>query len=484
MRLKYHEAAAWLGLAPRCGDRLLTSVATDSREVKPGALFVCIRGEHADGHDFVRQAEEAGAAAVLASRALPRTKAPVLRVRDTIRALGRLAAYWRRSARAKVTGVTGTAGKTTLKELLAQLLAVRGKTARNALNFNNQIGMPRAVLTTDGDEDFWVMEAGISREGDMEELGEILRPDMGLILNAGMGHTERLGAGGVAAHKAALLRCLAPGGCGLISADYPDLVREAAATGATLHFFSAGDASVKYYAVYEGPAPRHDGPDGVSGRYRLCLDGEWTSVVAPFRGEFGAENCIAAAAAAHLMGLSGDEIAAGFRRAAMPARRFSRKHFGGWDVIDDTYNANPLSMRRMLDAASELAEGRAFVPVLGEMLELGDAAASEHEKLGLHLAKLAPAGVLWKGGHAPDILSGLKKSGYAGPFAVIGERGNFIAAVQGLLHDKNPDGRGGVILFKGSRRNRLEEEYAEFCARCRAGRDATGKTPGEDEDVL
>jgi UDP-N-acetylmuramoyl-tripeptide--D-alanyl-D-alanine ligase len=459
-------------------------VATDSREATPGSLFVCIRGEHADGHDFVRQAEEAGASAVLASRALPRANVPVLPVQDTVRALGRIAAYWRRSARAKIAGVTGTAGKTTLKELLAQILAVRGKTARNNLNFNNQIGMPRAMLAADGDEDFWVMEAGISREGDMEELGGILRPDMGLILNVGVGHTQRLGAKGVAAHKAALLRYLAPDGCGLVSADYPDLVREAAATGATLHFFSIKDASMKYHAAYEGPEMQDDAPDAVSGRYRLCLDGEWTSIAAPFCGEYGAENCIAAAAAAHLMGLSGSEIAAGFKRAAMPAQRFSRKRCGRWDVIDDTYNANPLSMRRMLDAASELAEGRAFVPVLGEMLELGATAAGEHEKLGLHLAELAPAGVLWKGGHAPDIRAGLRRGGYKGAFAVIRESGHFIATVQDLLRDKNLDGKGGVILFKGSRGNRLEKECADFRARCCAGQEETGKTPGEDENVL
>jgi UDP-N-acetylmuramoyl-tripeptide--D-alanyl-D-alanine ligase len=459
-------------------------VATDSREAEPGALFVCIRGEHADGHDFVRQAEEAGAAAILASRALPRMNVPVLSVRDTIRALGRIAAYWRRSTRAKVTGITGTAGKTTLKELLARILAVRGKTARNALNFNNRIGLPRAMLTADGDEAFWVMEAGISSEGDMEELGGMLRPDMGLILNVGAGHTERLGPRGVAAHKAALLRYLSPGGCGLISADYPDLVREAAATGAALRFFSAGDASVKYHAAYEGPEFQHDAADAVSGRYRLFLDGEVTGVVAPFCGEFGAENCIAAAAAAHLMGLSGDEIAAGFKRAATPAQRFSRKRIGGWDVIDDTYNANPLSMRRMLDAASEMAKGRAFVPVLGEMLELGDTAASEHEKLGLHLAELAPAGVLWKGGHAADIRSGLRRGGYEGAFVVIQENGHFIATVQDLFHGKNLNGSGGVLLFKGSRGNRLEKECADFCARCRAEQDAASETSGEEKHVL
>jgi UDP-N-acetylmuramoyl-tripeptide--D-alanyl-D-alanine ligase len=459
-------------------------VGTDSRETKPGGLFVCIRGERADGHDFAHNAEEAGAAAILASHAPPGINTPLLLVPDTVRALGQLASYWRKTTRAKVIGVTGTAGKTTLKELLAQILATRGKTARNALNYNNQVGLPRAMLTADGDEHFWVMEAGISREGDMEYLAEILRPDLGLILNAGAGHTENLGRRGVAVHKATLLRYLAPGGSGLISADYPDLTREAVATGAKLHFFSAGNAAVNYQAVYEGPASGCGIAGAAYGHYRLCLDGEWISVTAPFRGQYGAENCIAAAAAAHRMGLAGDEIAAGFARVAMPAQRFSLTRINGWDVIDDTYNANPLSMRRMLDAAVELAEGRAVVAVLGEMLELGHTAAGEHEDLGRYLAALAPAGVLWKGGHARNIHAGLKKYGYDGTFFPLQKRGDFFTVVNDLVHGKNLKMKGGVFLFKGSRANRLEEELADFRAHFCGGPDITAPPPGENKNVL
>ncbi|MDR3319983.1 MAG: UDP-N-acetylmuramoyl-tripeptide--D-alanyl-D-alanine ligase [Desulfovibrio sp.] len=481
MHLTYNEMSACLGLAPIEEDRLLTSAVTDSRDAKPGALFVCIRGEHVDGHDFAPKAEKAGVTAVLASRALPQANVPVLLVPDTVRALGRLASHWRHAARAKVIGITGTAGKTSLKELLAQLLTTRGKTACNALNFNNRIGMPRAMLTAYGDEDFWVMEVGINREGDIEELGEVLRPDLGVILNVGAGHTERLGKKGIAANKAALLRYLAPGGCGLISADYPDLTCEAAATGAAQHFFSARNTSVEYHAVYEGLANQPGDSCATRGRYRLCLGGEWLSVTAPFCGTYGAENCIAAAAAAHLTGLSNDEIATGFAQATAPAQRFFRKRLGLWDVIDDTYNANPLSMRRMLEAAAELAAGRIFVPVLGEMLELGDIAAEEHEKLGGCLAGLAPAGVIWKGGHASDLCEGLKRGGYRGAFFAIRERGDFLAVVENLLREATPDEEsGGLLLFKGSRNNRLEKEFEDFCAFCSARPKAAEKIPGEN----
>ncbi|MDR1776226.1 MAG: UDP-N-acetylmuramoyl-tripeptide--D-alanyl-D-alanine ligase [Desulfovibrio sp.] len=456
------EISVRLGLAPPDEDREITSVVTDSRQAVPGALFVCLPGEHADGHDFARQAQQAGAAAVLASRALPQIDVPVLLVEDTVRALGDMALLWREKTQAVVVGLTGTAGKTTVKELLAHILAKHGKTARNALNYNNQIGLPRSMLATDGDECFWVMEAGISKEGDMEELGAVLRPDLGLILNAGAGHTERLGARGVAAHKSALLQYLSQDGRGLVSADYPDLMREAVSSGAKLDFFSAVNPDVRYYAAYEGPA-REAERNGARGRYRLCLDGETITVTAPFRGQYGAENCAAAAAAAHLLGLSAAEIVAGVADAPIPAQRFSRKKIGQWEIIDDTYNANPLSMRRMLDAAVEIADKRALVPVLGEMRELGLMAGIEHEKLGRRLADINPAGVFWKGGHEAQVRLGLEKGGYGGLFFPIRERADFIHALNALLRENKIARNGALLLFKGSRGNRLEEECADIC---------------------
>ncbi|MTJ92476.1 MAG: UDP-N-acetylmuramoylalanyl-D-glutamyl-2, 6-diaminopimelate--D-alanyl-D-alanine ligase [Desulfovibrio sp.] len=466
MRLTYNDIAAHLGLSALESDLALTVAVTDSREAAPGALFVCIPGSRVDGHDFVPAAVSLGASAVLASKPLPDAGVPVLLVEDTVKALGSIAALWRDKTRAKVVGVTGTAGKTTLKEVLAQVLAVRGKTARNALNNNNQIGMPRAMLTTDGDEDFWVMEAGISHEGDMEELSAVLRPDIGVILNVGAGHTEGLGKKGVAWHKSRLLTNLAPGGIGLVCADYPDLVRDARATGAELHFFSATGRAVEYRASYAGPAPAAadsaapvapDAPDDRRGLYHLWLDGTRCVVTAPFRGEYGAENVIAVAAVAHQLGLSNAEIAQGLTQSSLPVQRFNQTRVGQWLLIDDTYNANPLSMRRMLDAAAERAAGRLFVPVLGEMLELGSQAAEEHEALGRHVADLKPAAIFWKGGHGEDIRAGLTRGGYTGPWFEVYDAAAFASEWAQLSKGVFAAHKtGGVALFKGSRGNRLE----------------------------
>lgn len=454
MRLTLKELAAAVGCAlPPQEDCDITAVVTDSRAVRPGTLFVCLEGEHADGHAYALKAQESGAAALLGTRppqAMPAgLHVPYLHVADAVKALGRMAALWRdRCPDVRVIAVTGTAGKTTVKELLAGTLALAGKTARNAANLNNQIGLPLSVLGTDGDEAYWVMEVGISHEGDMDELGEILRPDVALILNAGVGHTEGLGARGVAWHKARLLRYVPRNGLCLISADYPDLVREARAVRGDLHYFTAEGRPLQFRGA---PA----GTEGDRGRYRLSLDGRACDVLAPFRGGYGAENCIAVAAVASLLGLTPETITGGLAGAKLPAQRFVREQVGPWRVIDDTYNANPLSMARMLDAASELARGEGgLVAVLGEMRELGEAAAREHERLGRRLADIRPCAVFWKGGQAEAVRAGLEQGGYTGPFFTPADAGEFCARLREV---GGASARRGLVLFKGSRGNALEE---------------------------
>lgn len=453
MRLTLQEICAALGLAipgQDCESTSVCSVVTDSRKVMPGALFVCIAGARTDGHTHAGAAVTAGAVAVLASRPLPGVDAPVLVVPDTVKALGQVGALWRSRTQARVTGITGTAGKTTLKEVLATILAGAGKTARNALNLNNQIGLPSSILATDGDERFWVMEAGISQEGDMDALGEILRPDLGIILNVGPGHTQGLGEKGVAWHKARLLAHLAKGGTGLVSADYPQLRREAAYHDVSLRYFSCSDPDVEFYGRWLGNR------DGL-GRYVLRLAGQEFEVTAPFGGAYGAENCIAAAAAAHLLGLDPEVIAHGLAVARLPQQRFARLRLGSWDVIDDSYNANPLSMQRMLEAAATQARGRKLVAVLGEMGELGKDSDRLHEGLGHLLARLSPAAIFWAGGQAEAVAGGLKAAGYGGLWLPVEDPQAFTARWQEIMGDGD-----GVVLFKGSRSNGLETYLEEL----------------------
>lgn len=452
-------------------DLLLTGVAMDSRTVKPGDLFVCIKGEHTDGHLHADQAVRAGAVAVLAEHdpfAGGSAPVPVLLVDSSVRALGRLGHAWRRKFTGKVVGVTGTAGKTTVKELLANILAVRGPTARNPLNFNTQIGLPMSILATTGKEEFWVMEAGISQAEDMDELGPVLEPDLALILNVGAGHTQWLGGKGTAHYKALLLKYLAPGGTVLVSADYPDLVKEARVHCPTSIFFSITGKQIPYRASYLGLSE-----DG-RGHYHLWLDGLSLDVVCALSGSYSAENVMAAAAAAHLLGLSMKEIARGLETATLPAQRFNRFQVPGWVVIDDSYNANPLSCARVLEAVCELGRDKIKVCVMGEMLELGDIAEAEHEALGRALASSGAQAVFWFGGFAAKVRQGLEKEHYSGYFRSLTSPDEFLPALTAWEETKK-GGKEGLILFKGSRGNKLERLVEAFTkrqnARCLNGGD-------------
>ncbi len=437
------------------GDLIISGVSIDSRKIVPGDLFVCIRGEKFDGHAFASAALESGAAAIMIDRPLPTEvaarileSAPLLQVNDSVAALGRLAARWREKTKAFVIGVTGTAGKTTVKEVLAQVLERKGKVAKNDLNLNNQIGMPLSILKADGDEDFWVMEAGISKPEDMDELGAILLPDLALVLNAGAGHLAGLGNKGSAHYKARFLAHLSSKGTGLVCADYPELAKEARGVCRNMIFFSAMNKPVFYRAAFNGPGkPGHS-------LYRLVLDGNFLDVHTPFNGHYGAENTIAIAAAAHLCGVGLEDISAGFAGARLPKQRCQISTEGGWRVIDDSYNANPLSMARMLEAASEMAGAQPMVCMLGEMGELGEAAREEHEKLGRLLGRLRPKAVFWKGRHFDSVSNGLRIEGAACHTAQAESPYDFCGRLAALGL------KSGLIIIKGSRMNALEHHVA------------------------
>lgn len=478
-------------------EQLASSVVIDSREVRKGSLFVCIKGANSDGHDFAAKAAEAGACAILAERdpfAPAVAPVPVLLVQNTVKALGKLAHRHRRDMRGKVIGITGTAGKTTVKEVLAQVLSRAGECAKSPMNKNNQIGLPLSMLAASEQAEFWVMEAGISLPHDMDELGSILEPDYAIIINVGSAHLEGLGKMGVAYHKARLLHYLTAFGEGLVSADYPDLHREALGSGKPLIFFSTNNDQVECYASYDGATESSasndvDGAQIRRGRYKVRVLDKFFDVEAPFRGCFGAENVAAIAGAAIRLGMSVKDIQDGFAEAVLPLSRFSCKELGSKLVIDDSYNANPLSMHRMLAAAAELAEetGSEIFLVLGEMFELGPEAAGAHASLGVEIASIAPKVVFWKGEHGDAVLSGLRSSGWHGPFIRIDGTRDFLAALSaldvkpcplpgqklttrqsaepgtqpGAEPGARPDAQASsdhvVFLVKGSRSNKLEE---------------------------
>lgn len=471
--LEIREAMRAVGDLGPAADFVPASVRTDSRLVGEGDIFFCIRGERFDGHAFAAEVIRRGACAVVAER-MPEIAScgtgnsagefapvdaetcgvPILMVTDTVQALGQFALRHRMKAKARVVGVTGTAGKTTVKEMLAAILAADGPTARNMLNLNNQIGMPMSMLEAEGTEKYWVMEAGISEPRDMDELGPVLRPDVAVVVNVGPGHLEKLGSvRGVADHKARLFNWLNEGGVGLANADYPELVEAAESvreSGAVIEWFSSSEEPsrpVRFSAKYLGPA---DDGDCLHGSFRLTADGRSMDMILPWRGHFAAENIAAAAGAAMLMGVSMETVERGLRAAVPTDQRFVCRRKGSWLVIDDSYNANPLSMASSIASARELAGDEPLVLVLGEMLELGEEAEQAHYDVGRAATASGAHTVFWHGGHGRSVRDGMESEGGDGLFLPVEKTGAFIAN----LAEFGPG--GGVILFKGSRGNRME----------------------------
>lgn len=460
MNLTLAEAVAAMNALGDVGSRAdvrLGGVSTDSRTVKPGELFFCLQGENFDGHVFARQAAESGAAAVVAERPVDvgETGVPALMVPGSLAAIGRLGAYWRSLTSARVVGVTGSAGKTTVKEMLAGILSEAGATGRNYKNFNNQLGVPLAMLSFTGQEDFWVLEIGISRRGDMEELGAMVRPDLAVVVNVGVVHTEGLGdLSGVAKAKAELLKYLAPGGKALVSKDHSPLWETAVSVMDDPEGFSVAGHPAEYTGRYLGP------DSAGRGRFAVNMRGESCSFTAGVRGVQGAENVVAAAAAAHMLGLDAETIARGLAAFEPPEQRFRVRRAGGFTLIDDTYNANPLSMKASIANAVEMAGETHLVLALGDMLELGDEAVAEHQGLGRFIAGLSAAAVLYRGGYAEEVKAGLRQGGWQGIFEKVSTPGEFVSAASSLGLSR------AVFLFKGSRGLRMEEMLTALLNEC------------------
>lgn len=441
-------------------DAVVTSVTADSRAVPAGSLFCCLPGSRADGHDFAAQAASDGAAAVLAAREMPEiTAAPVLVVEDVLKAMGLLARFWRRRTRATVAALSGSAGKTTAKELLASIAEQLAPSIKNPGNYNNQLGLPLSMLAASDSHRLWVLELGISRVGDMEELGAICEPDLAVVHNIGPAHLEGLGdMAGVGRAKAALFGFVREGGACLANADYPELWSAAQAVRADVVAMSTKDSSAPFFCRFQGCRP-----DG-RGIYHLVLQGEAMDVVLPCRGEHLAENVLAAAAAANVLGATPEQIAAGLAGAEIPSRRFDVSEEQGFTVIDDTYNANPLSMKAAIESARAIAGEKPLTLVLGEMGELGPEADLAHEDLGECIARGGCEVIFFKGPKGAHVERGLRSAGYSGRFHQVETPEDFAARMDELREG------GGTFLFKGSRSQRMEDFLERFLASVREGK--------------
>lgn len=356
--------------------------AVDSREVVPGGLFAATVGARADGHDHAAGAVAAGAVAVLASRPVG---VPALVVQDVQLALGLLARHLLEHISPAVIGLTGSVGKTTTKDLLAQVLERHAATVATDRSFNNELGLPLTVLRADASTRYLVLEMGAGQKGDLTYLTGLAPPQVGLVLNVGTAHVERMGAGpaDVAEVKGELVEALPADGFALLNADDPYVLGMAGRTEARiLRYGRSPQAQVRAEDVRLAA--------GARSAFELVTPTGRAPVELHLIGEHQVSNALAAAAVATALGLGAAEIADGLnaarRRSAGRLEIVERPD--GITVVNDAYNASPASMRAGLRAVQALAGTRRTVAVLGAMGQQAEASRARHAELGRLVADL------------------------------------------------------------------------------------------------
>ena len=370
-----NRVAAALHAKLRGSNIEFTRVATDTRSIQPGDLFVALKGERFDGHVYAQQALDQGAAAVMITAAAECTAQPAIVVADTRLALGQLAAWWRDQMPAQIVGVTGSNGKTTVKEMLAAILRVASSddaVLATAGNFNNDIGLPLTLLKLRPQHRFGVIEMGMNHAGEIDYLTRLARPDVALVNNAGAAHVGMLGSvEAVARAKGEIFAGLSEHGVAVINADDAH---------ATLWRVLAGNKTVLDFGLTQ--------PAAVQGRYHAAsqamevrsADLEFTLHL-QVAGEHNARNALAATAAALALGVASAAIVHGLAAFRGVAGRMQNKPaLHGATLIDDSYNANPDSVRAALAVLAAMPGVK--IMVLGDMAELGDDAEALHAEIG------------------------------------------------------------------------------------------------------
>jgi UDP-N-acetylmuramoyl-tripeptide--D-alanyl-D-alanine ligase len=433
------------------------SVVTDSREATNGSLYVAKPGEYADGHDFIGAAFSRGASLVLAERAVAGPDGanyPAVLVQDAVLALGALAAEAVRRIRAArhaagealtVIGITGSAGKTTTKDLLAGILAPHGTTVAPQGSYNGEIGVPLTVFRADTDTRYLVIEMGATGIGHIRYLADIVKPDIGVVLGVGTAHAGEFGGvDNIARAKGELVEALPATGTAILNLDDGRVAAmRSRTTAAVLGFTAAGHA--------EG-AVQADAPDTNSAgnpEFRLILPGGAPDLHVSSRliGAHHMGNLLAAAAAAFAAGIPGPDIAASLSSQAAASRwRMERtERPDGVTVINDAYNANPESMRAALRTLADLGRGRRTWAVLGAMLELGSDSIREHTAVGTQVVRLNISRLVVVGREARALYVSAVQEGSWGDECVFAETPD--EAYELLNAELEP---GDLVLFKSS----------------------------------
>jgi len=448
MRFPLREVAQALGVAAGA-DTVITGWSVDSRTLQAGDLFFALRGPNHDGHAYVAEVLRKGAAAVVVDREVDAegSEASVLRVEDSLASLQSLAAWARRRWGGDVVGVTGSAGKTTTKDLIAEMLAVEMKTAKTEGNLNNQVGLPLSLLRLDEAARVAVIEMGMNLSGEIRDLAAIARPDVGVVTNVGVAHIENFDSvEDIAAAKRELIESLPEDGTAVLNADDPRVASFGGIhRGRTILYGESPGAQVRARNIEQFI-------EGV--RFRVGA----VAFESVLSGRHGVSNILAGIAVAGIYGIPPERLPEKVLKFLPGKMRGERFHHRGILVFNDCYNSNPDAVRAMLDVLRN-TPARQRIAVLGEMLELGRWAEPMHRDAGKYAAQCGIDVLVGIRGAACHLLDAAIGAGLRADAAFFFD---YPAEAGRLVHEKAR--AGDAILFKGSRGVHVELALEQFLA--------------------
>ena len=439
-----------------CGDlhRQFSRVSIDSRAISSGDFFFAIIGESHDGHAFASAVIDQGVRGLVISRrkaeqlplaAWEAKNITCIAVEDTTRGLGDLAAFNRRRAKVSVAAITGSNGKTTTRKLTAAVVARQFNTLATSGNFNNQIGLPLTLLGLSPDHQWAVVELGTNNPGEIQRLAEICSPDIGVITNIGPAHLEGLGSlDGVMREKGDLIKGLGRNGKAVLNADDPRVLQLARETRHEVLLYGRSQAAaIRAEEIQE---------EGQTISFLLIFGRESIAVQLNYPGHYMISNALGAAAVGYLLGISAATVKAGIESFRPISGRMNICHLpNGVNLIDDTYNANPESMKAALATLQQMRAGGRGIFVAGDMLELGAQAPELHRPIGALAARTEVDRIYASGEHAAAVAAGAQKEGMPAANTITGSREEILEDLKSWLQP------GDWVLVKGSRGMAMEK---------------------------